>query len=120
MQQTKDQEDQVKESSKSKKSQQEAMIDETLEDTFPASDSPAWYGGKDIPKPTQSNRKKFMKFILLIAGILALVMGLLWIGQGLGQINWPSNSFMIRQTQWSYYGAGLAVGGIILIWLSRK
>lgn len=61
-----------------------------------------------------------MKSMILIAGILALCMGLLWIGQGLGHINWPSNSFMIRQTQWSYYGAGLAVAGIILIWLSRR
>lgn len=24
------------------------IIDETLEETFPASDSPSWYAGKDI------------------------------------------------------------------------
>ncbi|WP_131781604.1 hypothetical protein [Legionella gresilensis] len=31
----------------SKKSEEE-IIDETLIETFPASDSPSWYGGKDI------------------------------------------------------------------------
>ena len=38
-----------------------------------------------------------MKTLLLIAGIAALLMGLLWIGQGTGLIQWPASSFMLDQ-----------------------
>jgi len=57
---------------------------------------------------------------LLIAGLIALALGLLWIGQGLGVINWPQSSFMIRQMQWAGYGAALAALGLILIWQSKR
>jgi uncharacterized membrane protein len=61
-----------------------------------------------------------MSNLLLIVGLLALAMGLLWIGQGTGTINWPESSFMIRQIQWAGYGAGLAALGLILIWQSKR
>ena len=57
---------------------------------------------------------------LLITGLIALAIGLLWIGQGLGVINWPQSSFMIRQMQWAGYGAALAALGLILIWQSKR
>jgi hypothetical protein len=57
---------------------------------------------------------------LLVFGILALLIGLVWIGQGTGYINWPQSSFMISQMQWAYYGAALAVVGLILIWRGRR
>jgi hypothetical protein len=57
-----------------------------------------------------------MKNTLLLIGILALLTGLLWIGQGAGVVNWPQSSFMIRQSQWTYYGAALVLVGLILIW----
>jgi hypothetical protein len=53
-------------------------------------------------------------------GILALLIGLIWIGQGTGIINWPQSSFMIGQIQWTYYGAALAVVGGIMIWRGRR
>jgi len=65
-------------------------------------------------------RKTPMRKWLLITGLLALAMGLLWIGQGLGVINWPASSFMIRQLQWAGYGAALAALGLILIWQSKR
>jgi hypothetical protein len=61
-----------------------------------------------------------MKTILLILGVLATLMGLLWIGQGLGLIMWPSSSFMLDQRIWSLWGALLAVVGIGAIWWSRR
>jgi uncharacterized membrane protein len=61
-----------------------------------------------------------MRRFLLIVGLLALAIGLLWIGQGLGVINWPASSFMIRQLHWAGYGAALAALGLILIWQSTR
>jgi uncharacterized membrane protein len=61
-----------------------------------------------------------MRQLLLILGLLALAVGLLWIGQGLGVINWPQSSFMIKQIQWAGYGAALAALGLILIWQSKR
>jgi hypothetical protein len=54
--------------------------------------------------------------LLLTIGLLALAVGLLWIGQGTGLIAWPETSFMINQLQWAGYGALLAALGLILIW----
>ena len=61
-----------------------------------------------------------MRRLLLIAGLLLLATGLLWIGQGTGIITWPRESFMIRQIQWAGYGAALAGLGLVLIWQSKR
>jgi uncharacterized membrane protein len=61
-----------------------------------------------------------MRNALLIAGFLALAIGLLWIGQGTGVIKWPESSFMISQIQWAGYGAVLGAVGLILIWQGRR
>ena len=61
-----------------------------------------------------------MRKLLLAVGWLALAVGLLWICQGTGVIKWPESSFMISQIQWAYYGAALAVVGLILIWQGKR
>lgn len=61
-----------------------------------------------------------IRTLLLILGILCLLIGLVWIGQGSGLIDWPRSSFMIRQTQWRYYGAALAAVGLLLLWRARR
>jgi hypothetical protein len=61
-----------------------------------------------------------MKTTLTLIGIIALAMGLLWMGQGSGYIPWPASSFMISQTKWIYYGGALAVVGIVLIVAARR
>jgi uncharacterized membrane protein len=61
-----------------------------------------------------------MRKWLLVVGFLALALGLLWIGQGTGTINWPRSSFMIKQIQWAGYGAALSALGLILIWQSKR
>ena len=61
-----------------------------------------------------------MKTTLLIVGIAATLMGLLWIGQGTGYIMWPASSFMLDQRPWATRGAILAVVGVVLIILSRR
>jgi hypothetical protein len=62
-----------------------------------------------------------MKLAATIIGILALAMGLLWIGQGMGWIHWPASSFMLDQSIWSIWGAILAaIGAAILFWARRR
>ncbi len=61
-----------------------------------------------------------MKTLLLIIGVAALLMGLLWIGQGTGVIQWPPSSFMLDQRPWAIRGAILVAIGIGLISLSRR
>lgn len=61
-----------------------------------------------------------MKTALLILGLLALAMGLLWVGQGAGLVHWPASSFMIDQRPWIARGAILAFIGLALILLSRR
>jgi hypothetical protein len=63
---------------------------------------------------------RLMRTLLLILGLIALALGLLWIGQGTGMIAWPASSFMIRQIQWAGYGAALAALGLVLIWQSKR
>jgi hypothetical protein len=61
-----------------------------------------------------------MKAGLLVLGIFAVLMGLLWIGQGTGLVNWPASSFMIDQRPWVTRGAVLSLLGIVLIAVSRR
>ena len=61
-----------------------------------------------------------MRRLLLTIGMIALAIGLLWIGQGTGVVAWPQSSFMINQIQWAGYGAALSAVGLILIWQSQR
>ncbi len=61
-----------------------------------------------------------MKMIARILGVLMLLMGGLWIGQGLNIIRWPASSFMIGVPQWSWNGMFLALAGAVLIWWARR
>lgn len=61
-----------------------------------------------------------MTTVLRIFGIVALLMGGLWIGQGLSLIMWPASSFMLAQTQWAYIGAGLMLIGALAIWRASR
>lgn len=61
-----------------------------------------------------------MRIVFQIVGIVAVLMGLLWIGQGTGLVMWPSSSFMLAQGQWAIYGAILAALGATLTVLARR
>ena len=61
-----------------------------------------------------------MRKLLLSVGLIALAIGLLWIGQGTGVVAWPRSSFMVNQIQWAGYGAALSAVGLILIWQSQR
>ena len=61
-----------------------------------------------------------MRFILLIVGTVALIVGVIWIGQGTGYFRYPQSSFMIDDIMWAYIGAGAVVGGLLLIYFARR
>ena len=61
-----------------------------------------------------------MRRLLLTVGMIALAIGLLWIGQGTGVVAWPRSSFMINEIQWAGYGAALSAVGLVLIWQSQR
>ena len=61
-----------------------------------------------------------MKVALQVAGVAALIVGLLWIGQGTGIVRWPASSFMVDQRPWALRGALLALAGVAALWLSRR
>jgi len=60
-----------------------------------------------------------MRTALLVIGLIATLIGLIWIGQGTGYFPYPQSSFMISQMPWAYRGIALAVVGIGLIGYSR-
>ncbi|HVI86897.1 MAG TPA: hypothetical protein VM659_01275 [Dongiaceae bacterium] len=60
-----------------------------------------------------------MKIIGFACGIVALVIGLIWMGQGSGYFPYPASSFMINETPWIYRGGLLALAGLALIILVR-
>ena len=61
-----------------------------------------------------------LALVVLVVGILALAVGLLWVGQGTGYVPWPKQSFMINEMIWAYRGAGVAIAGLVAIILSRR
>ncbi|MBK5264469.1 MAG: hypothetical protein JJE34_04430 [Alphaproteobacteria bacterium] len=63
---------------------------------------------------------KALSLAVRILGVLMLLMGLLWVGQGFGIIRWPADSFMIDMRPWVWRGAILALVGLALIWISRR
>jgi hypothetical protein len=56
-----------------------------------------------------------MKTLMLLVGVIAMAMGLLWAAQGAGYFPYPASSFMINDMQWVYYGLAAAIGGVALI-----
>jgi hypothetical protein len=61
-----------------------------------------------------------LKTALLIVGILAVLIGLIWIGQGTGYFPYPASSFMINAMPWAYRGAVLAVLGLVAVVVARR
>jgi hypothetical protein len=61
-----------------------------------------------------------LRKLLLAVGVVAILIGLIWIGQGIGYFPYPRSSFMINDVAWAYYGAALAVVGLVAIAVSRR
>jgi hypothetical protein len=60
-----------------------------------------------------------MKILLTVLGIILLLAGLVWMGQGSGYFPYPAESFMISQVRWVYYGGCTALLGLIVLIFAR-
>jgi hypothetical protein len=54
----------------------------------------------------------------LILGVLLVLVGLVWIGQGLGLLR--GSSFMVDDARWAIAGAVCAVAGAVLLIRTRR
>ena len=63
---------------------------------------------------------QIVRGLAAIVGVAMVLMGLLWILQGLDIVPWPASSFMLGDIVWTRNGAVLAVLGVVLIWVGRK
>jgi drug/metabolite transporter superfamily protein YnfA len=61
-----------------------------------------------------------MQTPLTLIGIIVLVAGIVFIGQGSGYFPYPAESFMVRETRWVYYGAAIALVGLLMIVLAPR
>ena len=61
-----------------------------------------------------------LKAVMATVGVAMILMGGLWILQGLDIVRWPASSFMLGDTTWTRNGAILAVVGAALVWFARK
>lgn len=61
-----------------------------------------------------------LRFLLQVFGVALILSGGLWTLQGLGIVMWPSESFMLAEKRWAFYGAVTLVAGLVLVWASRR
>jgi hypothetical protein len=61
-----------------------------------------------------------MKNWLTIIGLILLLAGLVWMGQGSGYFPYPRESFMISEKQWVVYGGATALVGLLIVVFARR
>ena len=61
-----------------------------------------------------------MQTLLTVVGIIAVVAGLIFMGQGSGYFPYPASSFMIKETRWIYYGGAIAIAGLLLLIIAAQ
>jgi hypothetical protein len=54
----------------------------------------------------------------IVAGILLMLVGAVWIGQGLGLLR--GTSFMVDDLRWAVIGSALYAAGVILVLVARR
>ena len=52
--------------------------------------------------------------VFLVIGVVAMLAGLFFAGQGMGWIMWPADSFMLARGEWVVRGLLVAFVGLLL------
>ncbi|MDJ0276251.1 hypothetical protein QLH51_05480 [Sphingomonas sp. 2R-10] len=63
---------------------------------------------------------RFVRRALMIVGAILAVVGLFWLGQGMGIIRWPASSVMIDQYLWVVTGSVTGALGLLLLLIARR
>ena len=61
-----------------------------------------------------------MRALLNVIGIVLLLSGLVFMGQGSGYFPYPAESFMVGASRWVDYGAAIAVVGLVILLIARR
>jgi hypothetical protein len=61
-----------------------------------------------------------MKGVLITVGVILLLAGLVFMGQGSRYFPYPAESFMIGASQWIYYGGGIAAAGVLILLIAWR
>jgi hypothetical protein len=61
-----------------------------------------------------------MRIGLFVVGVVLILLGAVWIGQGTGYFQYPASSFMINDSKWAYAGAAALVLGLLLLAFGRQ
>jgi hypothetical protein len=56
-----------------------------------------------------------MKGLLTTVGVILILAGIVFMGQGSRYLPYPAESFMVGASQWIYYGGGIAAAGIVIL-----
>ena len=69
-----------------------------------------------------TNKQKVfaIRTLLILVGVILLLSGLVFMGQGSGYFPYPAESFMIGAKQWIYYGGGIAAVGVVLLLIAWR
>jgi hypothetical protein len=76
--------------------------------------------GRIDAKDGTSKGEGKMKTALLCVGLILVLIGAAWIGQGTGRFPYPAGNIMNNNMVWAYRGAGLGTLGLILIVISGR
>ena len=63
---------------------------------------------------------KIVKLLVLILAALLVFAGCFFVAQSLNIIQWPSDSFMVNNSSWSWKGSLYVVAGLVLAWWARR
>jgi hypothetical protein len=61
-----------------------------------------------------------LRAVLLLVGVFATLVGLVWLGQGVGYIPFTPTPHIMSLKPWTYNGIALAVAGIAVIIVSQQ
>ena len=61
-----------------------------------------------------------MSLLLKAVGVILLLAGLVFMGQGSRYFPYPAESFMVGAPQWVYYGGGIAATGIVILVIASR
>jgi hypothetical protein len=64
--------------------------------------------------------RETMQTFLTVIGVVVLLAGLVFAGQGSGYFPYPSSSFMVNNGKWIGYGLAMALAGVLVIVFARR